>query len=191
MKQYPLAQTMQDQCQYDPLRFWPLTPPAIPIFQNIIGETQNNTSGNISYYFYDNSGELWCRFGTFLHTPCESNERLCTHNLIGDVKMTRHDVATMIQDLQRVLKCIDNQPTNEDTTKTPEEIHNDIATMTEGLILTHTQRQIIVELFTIFNGLPAGSTRDDIAGAVLKYITNLYHDQTYQNRTTNQRGQTR
>ncbi len=72
--------------------------------------------------------------------------------------------------------------------KTPEEIHSDVDRMTEGLILTHTQRQIIVELFTIFNGLPASSTRNHIAGAVLKYITNLYHDQTYQNRTTNQQG---
>ena len=111
---YPIAQTQKNQCQYDPLPYQPLTPPAIPIQLNMIGETQNNT-GNISYLFYDNDGAIWCRFGTFLHTPHESNERLCTHNLIGDVKVTRDDVATMIQDLQRVLRCIDNQPTNEDS----------------------------------------------------------------------------
>ena len=106
-KIYPIAQTIKDQCQYSPHWFYPLREPAKPIWMNMIGETQNNTDGNISYYFYENDGAIWCRFGTYLHTPHESNDRMCTHNLIGDVKMTRRDVETMIADLQRVLNQLD------------------------------------------------------------------------------------
>ena len=105
---YPIAQTIKDQCKYSPYWFYPLREPAKPIYMNMIGETQNNNDGNISYLFYQNDGAIWCRFGTYLHTPTESNDRMCTHNLIGDVRMTRQDIETMIVDLQRVLKNLDN-----------------------------------------------------------------------------------
>ena len=109
MKKYPISQTLRDQCQYDPISYRPLSKPANPIYMNIIGQTNNNDTSNLSYYFYTIEGDLWCRFGTFDHTPNNSNTELTEHLLLGDVQISVADLKAMIFDLEKVLKSVEEK----------------------------------------------------------------------------------
>ena len=109
MKIYPLGETLKKQCQYDPIMFAPICSPAQQVFIGMTGETGNNSDGNISYMFFLLDGQLWCRWGTFLHTPSEGNPNLTTHNLIGDVRLSVHDLKTLSADIQRVVNFIDKE----------------------------------------------------------------------------------